>query len=80
MKTFRVETAYESLGEDDNGYYGEGDYHYIEVIDTVTNKVVKRYGDEYHDKGTQKLDGFFDGIKYSEVSYSAYFQDVLVKY
>jgi len=38
-----------------------GDYHSIEILDS-TGVVVMNYGDHYHDKGSERAQGFIEGI------------------
>lgn len=53
------------------GYYDEeekedcmdGDYSGVRVI--IDDKVLKEYGDHYHDKGAEKAKGFVDGYTYN---------------
>lgn len=55
MKIIKIVTHY---SEDDPQFYR--DYYCIEVfIDEVK---VKHYGDHYHDKGRDKVDGFLDAL------------------
>ena len=57
MKEIKIITHYYNI--DTN--FG-GDYAGVSVY--LDNVLVKTYGDYYHDKGTEKSEGFLDGIKY----------------
>lgn len=42
----------------------DSDYSDIEILDTEGNQIAI-YGDYYHDKGLEKIDGFIDGIRWA---------------
>ena len=46
-----------------------GDYDGIEIF--VDNQLVKTYGDYYHDKGSEKAEGFVEGLSWLEERYGA---------
>lgn len=46
--------------EDDKEFVG--DYYSIELF--INGKLVKKFGDWYHDKGDEKCDAFIDGVTY----------------
>lgn len=50
----------------------EGDYTQIEIFMNMGlgHKLVKTYGDYYHDKGDEKAAGFMDGISALTDDYS----------
>lgn len=56
MQKIKIITHY---AEDDPSC--ENDYYQIEIF--VNDKLVKTYGDQYHDKGREKAQGFMDGIR-----------------
>jgi len=39
------------------------EYYDIEIIDLNTNKIIKTFGNEYHDKGEDKTETFLEAIK-----------------
>ena len=64
------------------GYYFEngnidssGDHWGIKIINDDTGKTVIEYGDEYHDKGESKVEGFFDGLRFAGIRYSLTYED-----
>lgn len=38
------------------------DYYDVELIDRATGKQIVAYGDAYHDRGSEKMDGFLDAL------------------
>lgn len=40
-----------------------GDYHYITLFDNGGNQV-HEFGDAYHDRGQEKLEGFIMGLRW----------------
>lgn len=54
----RQETYY---SQDDPECYE--DYYGIALFDEMGEKIVE-YGDHYHDKGEEKMEGFLDGMRY----------------
>lgn len=48
--------------EDDEDF--SGDYSWIELR-RPNGELVVWYGDYYHDKGSEKMDGFLDGVKFA---------------
>lgn len=56
MQHITVCTHYD---KDENGLHG--DYRYVTI--TINGTEVRRYGDEYHDRGLDKARGFVDGYK-----------------
>lgn len=81
MKNFEVVTGYGELEKDEESgeTYGCGDYHYIHIFDKDTGSVVVSFGDYYHDKGSEKLDGFWTGLQYSGVDYTCTHRDELAE-
>ena len=41
-----------------------GDYIDVELLDEQGN-VIAEYGDYYHDKGDEKIEGFIDGVEWA---------------
>ncbi len=40
----------------------DSDYSSIEILDS-TGRVLQAYGDYYHDKGVEKVEGFLDALR-----------------
>ena len=59
MRNIKVITWY---AEDDVDC--TGDYYSISLVDVDTGNEIQVYGDSYHDKGKEKIEGFLDGLKY----------------
>lgn len=53
-----------------------GDYHSIDLVDSVSGRVIQSYGDYYHDKGSEKVEGFLDGLRFLGVSVKVTREDV----
>ena len=43
-----------------------GDYYSIDVV-APDGKAIASYGDYYHDKGREKVEGFLDGLRYAGI-------------
>ena len=78
MKNLHVITGYGET-EEDGTVCPYGDYHYIKVIDADTGEQILWYGDSYHDKGQEKLEGFIDGLLYSKIDYKITRSDELAE-
>lgn len=50
-------------------HYAESDldfsYDYLDIEIYVDDVCVQQYGDHYHDKGSEKVDGWLDGFKFA---------------
>lgn len=75
MKLFEEVTYYEDVEEENGQLYGIGDYWSVVLYDKATGDVVFRGGDYYHDKGTEKLDGFYQGLAYAGIEYQVSCRD-----
>ena len=62
MKTMTILEHHQKSedGEDDD--FG-GDYWDLEILDE-NGACIKTYGDAYHDRGSDKAEGFIDGMRY----------------
>ncbi len=47
--------------EDDTDF--GGDYYSVDILDAGGN-VIARFGDYYHDKGDEKVEGFIQGVNW----------------
>lgn len=59
MRKFKVITHFTEDDEDCSG-----DYSSVSIEDEK-GSVVASYGDHYHDKGTEKAEGFIEGVKFA---------------
>lgn len=55
MNTIRIVTHYCPGNKD-------GDYVSVDVV--LNNRVVKSYGDHYHDEGSTKAEAFVEGLQF----------------
>lgn len=62
MREFKVVYHY---SVNDPECYGD----YFEVYIMEGNEIIGIYGDYYHDKGSEKVIGFFDGLTFSGIEY-----------
>lgn len=69
MRKIEVVTHY---FEDDPNFYG--DYAFITIEED--GKVVKTFGDYYHDKGKEKAEGFIAGLEYSGVEFDITYKKI----
>lgn len=60
-QTALIVTHYESSDEE-----CDGDYYDIELF--IDNKLVKTFGDYYHDKGEERVDAFIEGVEFTQGS------------
>jgi hypothetical protein len=75
MKRFEEVTYYRDVEEEGGQTYGVGDYICITLSDSESGAVVFIGGDYYHDKGTEKLEGFYKGLSYAGVEYEVVCRD-----
>ena len=48
---------------DKEDYSWEGEYREVDVV--VDDKLIQKYGDDYHDKGYERAEGFINGLKFA---------------
>jgi hypothetical protein len=60
MRTFTILKHHEKEEDDDCG----GDYWDLEILDE-NGACIQTYGDDYHESGSDKAEGFVDGVRYA---------------
>lgn len=56
--------------KDDTGFFGD----YLSIDIKISNRIVVSFGDDYHDKGLEKLEGWIEGFKFAATKYG-FFED-----
>ena len=72
MITFTILEHHE-MDEDGGGDCG-GDYFDLEILDE-NGVCIQTYGDAYHDNGSDKAEGFVDGVRYANSG-----EEIKIKY
>ena len=49
---------------DKEDYSCEGEYFEVDVV--VDGKLIQKYGDDYHDRGYEKAEGFISGLQFAK--------------